>query len=209
MTSVTSREGAESTAGASSSAHGVHLLRDLFPASWGILRGTPARTRGWRRRPPVELEVEGLLAGLGDGWTVLRASGALAGLGADFLVVGSPGVFTITVARPTGGKVWVDEKVLWINGHPTDYVHMSRRCSDQAASMMSDLAGVQVAVTPVIALLDPLDLRFGGDTERRVRVLPADILVRSLVENTVVHSPFALDYLSMVAEQCSVWDPRR
>lgn len=209
MTSVTSREGAESTVGASPSDRGSQLLRDRLPASWGLLRGTSARPRGWRRRPPVEVEVAALLAQLGDGWTVLRASDALAELGADFVVVGPAGVFTITAARPTGGNVWVDERVLWINGRPTDHVRVARRCADRAETIMSDLAGVPVAVTPVVALLDPVDLSFGGDAARRVRVLPADILVRSLVESTVVHSTQAVDYLSTVAEECSTWNALR
>ncbi|TXN31488.1 hypothetical protein [Lacisediminihabitans profunda] len=208
MTSVTSREGAESTVGASPSARGAQILRDLLP-SWRVPRGTPARPRGWRRRPPVEAEVAALLAQLGDGWTVLRASDALAELGTDFLVVGPSGVFTITSARPTGGNVWVDEKVLWINGRPTDHVRVARRCADGAETIMSDLAGVPVAVTPVVALLDPVDLSFGGDPARRVRVLPADILVRSLVENAAVHSTQAVEYLSSVAEECSTWSATR
>ncbi|WP_394770962.1 hypothetical protein [Lacisediminihabitans sp.] len=208
MTSVTSREGAESTSGASPSTRGSQLLRDLLP-SWGLRRSAPAQPRGWRRRPPVEAEVSALLDQLDDGWTVLRASDDLARLGTDFVVVGPPGVFTITAARPTGGNVWVDERVLWINGRPTDHVRVARRCADGAATIMTDLAGVPVAVTPVVALIDPVDLSFGGDAARRVRVLPADILVRSLVESTVVHSTEAVDYLSAVAEECSTWGARR
>jgi hypothetical protein len=157
----------------------------------------------------VEVQIAGLLAQLGHGWTVLRAPESLAELGADFVVIGASGVFTITAARPTGGDVWVDEKVLWIDGRPTDHVRVARQCAARAAQMLSDLADVPVVVTPVVALLDPMDLSFGGDPARRVRVLPADILVRSLVESMVVHSAQAVDYLSTAAEECSTWSALR
>jgi hypothetical protein len=64
-------------------------------------------------------------------------------------------------------------------------------------------------VTPVIVLLDPVDLSFGGNPDRRVRVLPSDILARSLVESPVVHSAEAAAYFSMIADEHSTWSAPR
>jgi hypothetical protein len=212
MTNIASRDGAE-PAGRRLAANGrgPQLLRDLGPSSWGLFRrdGKPPRPRGWRRRIPVEVEVAALLGQLGDEWTVLSASDGVVGLGADFVVVGPSGIFTITAARPTGGNVWVDEEMLWTNGRPTDHVRNARRYAVRASRILAGLSGAPVEVTPVIVLLDPVDLSFGGNPDRRVRVLPSDILARSLVESPVVHSAEAAAYFSMIADEHSTWSAPR
>ncbi|HAM25956.1 MAG TPA: hypothetical protein DCP11_04420 [Microbacteriaceae bacterium] len=150
-----------------------------------------------------------ILGELGEGWTILRASDGLADFGADFLVVGQSGIFTISAARPAGGNIWVDENVLWQNGRPTDHVRTARRHAERAASVLAGFSGIPVNVAPVIVLLDPDDISFGGDPARRVRVLPSDLLVRSLAESRPVHSPEATAYFAMIAEECSTWSALR
>ena len=167
--------------------------------------GVPSITPGWRRDAPTEFELGRLLTSLDDHFTVLRAFDVFGDLDADFVVVGPGGVFLITSRTTSNAKVWVDEYVLWVNGRPTNQVRDARSAADRASARLSTMMGQTVRVTPVIAIMDPLSLSFGGDPARRVVTLPADLVAQWLSECSRTLSDDAIASLALVAEERATW----
>ncbi len=167
--------------------------------------GAPDTTRGWRTQAPTEFELGRQLTSLDERFTVLRAFDVFGELDADFVVVGPSGIFLITTRVRSGAKVWVDEDMLWLNGRPTDQVRDARRAADRASARLSEIMGQSVRATPVIAVMDPLSLSFGGDPARRVVTLPADLVAQWLSECSRTLSDSAVASLSLVAEERATW----
>ena len=161
--------------------------------------------RGWRFEAPTEFELGRLLMSLDDRFTVLRAFDVFGELDADFVVVGPAGIFLISTHSRGGAKFWVDEDVLWVNGHPTDHVRDARSAADRASARLSTIMGQSVRATPVIAVMNPLSLSFGGDPARRVVTLPADLLAQWLSESPRTLSDDAVASLVLVAEERATW----
>ncbi len=175
--------------------------------TWGLFGRRPklANSRGWRNEPPAEFEMGRLLTQLGSEWTVLHTFDVFGELDADFLVVGPPGIFMVTSRVRAGGKIWVDENVLWVNGRPSDHIRDTRIAAERASTRLSSAVGETVRVTPVIALMDPASLSFGGDPTQRVVTLPAELLTQWLSECSRAYSDDAVAYFSMIAEERATW----
>jgi hypothetical protein len=169
-------------------------------------RGGDADTAtGWRAQAPTEFELGRMLAGLDDRFTVLRAFDVFGELDADYVVVGPCGVFLITCRSRSGSKIWVDEQMLWVDGRATDQVRNARAAAERASIRLSTVMGHTVRATPVIAVMDPHSLSFGGDPAKRVVTLPADLVVQWLSECSRTLSDDAVAYTAMVAEDRSTW----
>ena len=167
--------------------------------------GGPDTTRGWRFEAPTEFELGRLLMSLDDRFTVLRAFDVFGELDADFVVVGPAGIFLISTRSRRDAKIWIDEDVLWVNGHPTDHVRDARSAADRASARLSAIMGQPVRATPVIAVTDPLSLSFGGDPAQRVITLPADLVAQWLSESPRTLSDDAVASLAKVAEERATW----
>ena len=167
--------------------------------------GAPVATRGWSTEPPTEFELGRMLTALDDRFTALRAFDVFGELDADFLVVGPGGLFLITTRVQGNAKVWVDEDVLWVNGRPTNQVRDARNAADRASARLSAVLGQTVRATPVIAVMNPLSLSFGGDPARRVVTLPADLVTQWLSECSRTLSDDAVADFAVVAEDRATW----
>jgi hypothetical protein len=143
---------------------------------------------------------------LNDRFTVLRAFDVFGDLDADFVVVGPGGIFLITTRTTSNAKVWIDEDVLWVNGRPTNQVHDARNAADRASARLSTITGQTVRATPVIAIMDPFSLSFGGDPAQRVVTLPADLVAQWLSECSRTLSEDAVASLALVAEERATWE---
>ncbi|MBC7402170.1 MAG: hypothetical protein H7279_03175 [Microbacteriaceae bacterium] len=154
---------------------------------------------------PTEFELGRQLMSLDTRFTVLRSFDFLGDLDADFVVVGPAGIFLVTTRTRTGTRVWVDEDVLRVNGCPTDQVHDARWAADRASVRLSAAMGQSVRATPLIAVMNPLSLSFGGDPARRVVTLPADLVVQWLSECSRTLSDDAVASLVLVAEERTTW----
>jgi hypothetical protein len=167
--------------------------------------GAPSTTRGWSSEAPTEFELGRQLMSLGTQFTVLRAFDFLGDLDADFVVVGPAGIFLITTRARSAAKIWVDEDVLWVDGRPTDQVRDARSAADRASARLSAVTGQSVRATPVITVMNPRSLSFGGDPEQRVVTLPADLVAQWLSECPRTLSDDAIATLALVAEERATW----
>ncbi len=207
MTDLAARRGAESRRhGRDESVTGGSVRRTGFDFRGVFGRGGAANTESdWRTEAPTEFELGRMLTALDERFTVLRAFDVLGELDADFVVVGPSGIFLITTRTKSGAKVWVDEDVLWFNGHPTNQVGDARNAAVRATARLTAVFGHPVQATPVIALMNPHSLSFGGDPARRVVTLPADLVTQWLSDCSRTLSDDAVACFVMVAEDRATW----
>ena len=161
--------------------------------------------RGWRKEPPAEVPLGHVLSGLTSDWQVLRTFDVFGDLDADFVVIGPPGVFLISARLGANKKLWIDEDVIWINGRPTDHVGATRLASARASARLSSAANEDVRVTPIIALIEPVSVSFGGDPAKRLVVLAAEGVPDWLSERPRAYSDEAIAFLTLTAEERSTW----
>jgi hypothetical protein len=207
VTDLVARRGAESRRhGRDQSATTRSQRRNGFGFRGVFGRGGAAvATPGWRRQAPTGFELGRMLTELDGRFTVLSAFDVFGELDADFVVVGPAGVFLITSRTPRGGKVWVDENVLWANGRPTNQIRDARVAADRASARLTAVMGHTVRAIPVIAVMDPHSLSFGGDPAERVVTLPGDLVTQWLSECSRTLSDDAAAYVARVAEDRSTW----
>ncbi len=203
MTDLVSRRGAKQTLRDHRS--DAVLPVTATPATFFHPRPERPARRGWRKQPPTEFALGSALSELAPGWTVLRTFDVFGDLDADFVVIGAPGVFTISARIPSGKKIWVDEDMIWVNGRPTDHVAATRRGAGRASARFSAAVDADLRVIPIIALINPASLSFGGDPAKRVVVLSADIVSQWLSECSRAYSDEAIAYFTMIAEERTTW----
>ena len=169
--------------------------------------GAPEATPEWNTEAPTEYELGRMLTSLDDRFTVLRAFDVFGDLDADFVVVGPAGLFLITSRVQSNAKVWVDEEVLLVNGRPTNRVRDARNAADRASARFSAVLGQPVRATPVIAVMNPLSLSFGGEPTQRVVTLPADLVTQWLSDCSRTLSDDAVADFALIAEDRATWGP--
>ena len=167
--------------------------------------GAPETTPEWSTEAPTEYELGRLLTTLDDRFRVLRAFDVFGDLDADFVVVGPAGLFLVTSRVQRNAAVWVDEDTLWVNGRPTDRVRDVRASADRASARFSAALGQPVRATPVISVMNPISLAFGGEPARRVVTLPADLVSQWLSDCSRTLSDDAVADFSLVAEDRATW----
>jgi hypothetical protein len=132
--------------------------------------GVKTEERSWRVGAKGEVKVASELDKLGVGWHVLHAvEVGRNGSDIDHVVVGPPGVFTLNAKRHPGGKAWVGERLVMVNGHRTDYLRNSRHEAQRAGRLLTAACNHEVAVRAAIVFVD-LD-------ELSVKQMPADVHV--------------------------------
>ena len=88
-----------------------------------------------------------------DGWSVLSGVPAGdAGANIDNVIVGPPGVFTVSVKNLTG-KVWVAPGEIRHNGHKTDFIRTALGEGARTSRLLTVALGTPVTVRPVLAIL--------------------------------------------------------
>lgn len=143
-------------------------------------RGALARTFGrsplsdesrpWYLGALGELDVANRLGSLGDAWTVVHSVPiGTRGSDIDHVVVGAAGVFTINTKFHKDARVWVSSRKLLVNGQAKDHLRNSRYEATRTQKLLSTAAGMEVAVTGVIAIV--------GAKQITIREQPADIAV--------------------------------
>jgi hypothetical protein len=87
-------------------------------------------------------------------WTVLHdlpigSNGA----NVDHLVIGPPGVFSINTKHHPGGKVWVAERAIMLNGRKLDYLPKARAEGRRVSAALRTALGRPVTVTPMLVVM--------------------------------------------------------
>jgi hypothetical protein len=147
------------------------------------------------------------LLGAEQRWWVLHSIPVGArGADIDHIVIGPGGVFTINTKHHPGGRVWVGDHAVQVNGKPTDYVRKSHHEATRAARLLSTATGRPVQVTPVLAVVGATITgrrRVSGD----VHVLPAGRLAQTLRRRPPVLSPEEVRHLYEAARRSTTWTP--
>ncbi|MCU1398559.1 MAG: hypothetical protein JWN62_1668 [Acidimicrobiales bacterium] len=130
--------------------------------------GMKTDERAWRIGAAGEREVGEELATLPSEWRVVHAvEVGDRGSDIDHVVIGPPGVFTLNSKAHPGGRVWVGEHAVRVNGHPTRYLRNSRFEAERASRLLSKSCGFSVPVRPAIV--------FVGLDDFTVARQPADV----------------------------------
>lgn len=132
--------------------------------------GVATQERVWRIEAKGQEKVARELSWLGDGWHVLHdvEVGEQENL-IDHVVIGPPGVITLSTKRHPNGKAWIDESRVMVNGRPTNYVRNSRHEARRSARLLSAACQQSVQVRAAIAFVDLDDLK--------VKRMPTDVYI--------------------------------
>jgi hypothetical protein len=90
----------------------------------------------------------------------------------DHLVITKGGVYPVNTKRHPGGKIWVGEKAILVNGQKTDYLRNSRYEGERVRKVLLAHLGVEVPVKPVLVFLTGTVL-----PQVTVKQMPHDVLV--------------------------------
>ena len=126
--------------------------------------------RAWRVGARGEEKVAAELAKLNPQWHVLHAvEVGTNGSDIDHVVIGPAGVFTLNTKRHPGGKAWVSEPMVMVNGQRTDYLRNSRFEAERASRLLSLTCHRPVEVAAAIVFVDLDDFT--------LKQMPADVHV--------------------------------
>ncbi len=131
-------------------------LRAAAPVRTFVARIVGAKTdeRSWRIGADGEEDVARRLAQLGPEWLVLHAVPVGDREGdIDDVVIGPGGVFTINAKNHPQANVWVRGDTVKVNGTNQPYVRNSRHEARRAARLLSKVAGFDVDVRGIVAVL--------------------------------------------------------
>ena len=201
---------------------GLQHLMPQYPATAEeILAGTEVhetfsayaqrpRPRGlarmaWPRGSRAQRVVGRRLARLGrDGWTVLRAVTLHSGAEAGHLVIGPPGVFTVSTLHHQGARIRVGGQVVWVDNTMREYLRNGRTEAASVARRLSEVLGGPVPVTPVLAFVGA-----GGvdahDGHPDVLVVAAEQLDRELRDCRGELSLPERDRIVAAAQRAEIW----
>jgi hypothetical protein len=153
--------------------------------------------------PATESDATINLATLPTCWRALHAVGDRR-RDIDHVVIGPAGVFTINTKCHSGGKAWVGERMVTVNGHRTDYLRSSRHGTQRAARLLSAACGFDVPVRAAIV--------FVGLQEIDVKQMPMDVHVTTrrrldgwLSGLPTMISAAAIDAIHARARLASTW----
>lgn len=117
--------------------------------------GVKTDERNWRIGAKGEQKIGRELTTLGPAWRVLHAIPVGdRGSDIDHLVIGPGGVYTLNAKCHPGGKAWIGERVVLVNGHRTDYLRNARFEARRTAKLLTSALHRPVDVQPVIVFVD-------------------------------------------------------
>ena len=177
----------------------------------------------WYQRALAELRVARLLADLGPEYRVLHAipdGGVKAGTPQDdgdehidHLVIGPPGVFTVTTASHPRQRLEVRGATLLADGQRTPSLPTAEREARAAARSLTRATGAPVAVTPVLVVVGAREIRYAEDAAPSP-VVPSPVVVvaaRGLAawvrDRSVVLGPDLVASIARAAEEWTTWRP--
>jgi Nuclease-related domain len=152
-----------------------------------------------------ELLVGDTLDNLGPEWDVLHVVPVDAnGRDIDHLVIGPPGVFSLSTQNMLGDEVWVGGETLLVDNKPRDDIATTRRLAEIASALLSAAAGRTVTVDPILVVVNPKKLVLREQPSGLV-VVSSKQLLRWLknLERTLPGEDVA--YISDVADRDSTW----
>ena len=118
---------------------------ETFSASAPRPRPRGVHRPSWPRGTKGERVVGRRLARLGrDGWDVLRAVPEQGGDEIEHLVVGPPGVFTVSTLHHRGARIRVGGQVVWVDDAIREYLRNARIEAARVSRRLSEALGAGV-----------------------------------------------------------------
>lgn len=168
--------------------------------------GVHTEERAWRLGAKGEAKVGKTLDRLPDGWRVLNSVPVGdRGSDIDHVVIGPGGVFTLNTKHHPGGRVWVAERALMVNGQKTDYLRNSEFEAERASRLLSAAIGFHVPVEPIIVIV-------GAEITRKadpagVHVVHREVLKRWLDKRPERLTAESVNRIFESARWNSTWSP--
>lgn len=148
-----------------------------------------------------ELRMTAVFSRLGPAFTVLEPV-TQTGTGPDHLIVGPPGLFTVTTKGFSAKRIRADGPRFLINGHKAGYVANALRDAERTSQQLSGIAGTRIEVTPLIVVVDPASLTL---KEPQVAVTESTRVARWFLTLPRTLSDDTIAYLSAVVESPGTW----
>jgi hypothetical protein len=148
-----------------------------------------------------ELQSATVFSQLGPTFTVLEPV-TETDAGPEHLIVGPPGLFTVTVRGFTAQRIRADGPRFLINGHKAGHVANALRDAGQVSHQLSDTAGTHIEVTPLIVVVDPASLTLKTP---QVAVTESVRVARWFLALPRTLSDETIEYLSTVAGSPGSW----
>lgn len=153
----------------------------------------------------AERAVVAALDALGPNWTVLHGVSADPGLPTvEHLLVGPPGVFAIGIHNHRGGKVWVGERTMIVDGEAKPDLAVAQAQRRAVEERMSRATGSSTTVVPCLLIVAPLELE-ARKRPRGTEVLPVAELRAWLAELPRLHSQATVDRCAAAAADPATW----
>jgi hypothetical protein len=119
------------------------------PLEWARRRRVEKETR---RTEAVRNRTKGRLNKLGPEWHLIDASSIGLSRPDSFVAIGPGGLFAVTVKSQGRSRVRISGDVIQIGGLRPPYIAEARTLANMLSGAFTRTAGVQVPVTPVLAL---------------------------------------------------------
>ena len=164
------------------------------------------QTRPIYRAALGELLVGDMLDNLGPRWDVLHVVPLdSCERDIDHLVIGPPGVFTITTENFPGQELRVNGETLSVGSRQFDHIRIARELGEGAAERLSTALGRPVEVTPLIVAVTPTKLVL-REQPSSVSVVTSRGLLHHLEKLDATLSGADVASISDFADRHSTWD---
>jgi hypothetical protein len=125
-------------------------------------------------------------------------------IGIDHLVIGPPGVFTVSVHNHTREHVWASRRDFVVDGHRLPYVRWAEAGVGYVERMLSVASDTRVSAAAIIAVIDPATLTV-GKLPRDVQVVRAGSLPSWFGGREPVLDPTTVETIAAAAEHPDTW----
>lgn len=166
----------------------------------GMVLGVHTDEKAWRTGAQGEELVAARLKKLPDTWRVFHdISIDEADHNVDHIVIGPGGVFSLNAKKLTG-TVWVAERAIRVNGHPTDFLRKARWEGSAVARRLSAAAKGPVEVRPVIVVI-------ADQLKEKAQPLDVAVVARRKIVQWLEAQPPQLDPTAVAQLAASVGEP--
>ncbi len=139
-----------------------------------------------------------------DGWDVLRAAHPHEGAEAAYLVIGPPGVFTVSALRHRGARVRIGAQAVWVDNAIKQYLRTVRQEAATAARRLGATLEQPPRVTPVLAFVDAATVET-HEGHPDVVVVRGEQIDRELRDRVAAISLPERDPLAAAAHRTAAW----
>lgn len=138
------------------------------------------------------------------GWRVLHGASLGTGDGAiNDVLIGPAGVFCLTIRNYAQARVWVSDKVVWVDGESRPHLRNAQLEAERATRMLSLATGTRVVAQPVLVVMGD---RYKATNRRRdVRVLCGRDVPRAFTNMPATYTADEVAAIDSAARRVNAW----